>query len=155
MDTAAPNANLVIWIVVPVFLVSFVGLWLLVLVVIGKLSGWATLAQQFPSGNSFEGEVWKWQSARMRGTNFNSCLTIGSSIRGLYLALIAPLRFRSPALLIPWGEITVSRRRVFLVELVCLELGREQKISFCIRPHLAERLQRAAGGYWPAQSSIG
>ena len=146
----APNPTTIALIVIPIFLVAFVGLWLFVITILSYVSGWAALARQYQFSGTFEGQTWKWQSGVMRGTNFNNCLTIGSSFRGLYLAVIAPLRFRSPSLLVPWSEITVSTRKRFLVEYVCLELGRELKIPFSIRPRLAETLQRAAGSSWPA-----
>jgi hypothetical protein len=147
-----PNPSTVVWIVVPLILVTFTGLWLFVITILSYISGWAALAKRYPYGNDFEGQTWKWQSGTMRGTNFNSCLTIGSSARGLYLGLIAPLRFRNPALLVPWNEIAISRKQRFLMQMVCLELGRELRIPFWIRPGLAETLRSAAGGSWPVES---
>lgn len=152
MQTTA-NPTTIALFVIPVFLVAFVGLWLFIITILRYVSGWAALAKQYEFSGTFEGQSWKWQSGMMRRTNFNNCLTIGSSFRGLYLALIAPLRFKSPPLLVPWSEITISRRKFFLVEAVCLELGRELKIPLCIRASLAENLQRSAGASWPAQSA--
>ena len=146
-----PNVAL-LWVVLPIFLVSFVGIWVLVVIILSYVSGWASLAKWYEFPGAFEGEIWNWQSGTMRSTNFNSCLKIGASVRGLYLAVIAPLRFRNPALFIPWDEVAVSRRKRFLMEVVRLELGRELKIPFWIRPNLAERLQHAAGGRWPIES---
>ena len=146
-----PNSTAIAWIVVPAILVTFTGLWLFVITILSYVSGWAALAKRYASSGDFEGSIWKWQSGSMRATNFNSCLTIGASARGLYLALIAPLRFRSPALLVPWNEIAVSRKQRFLMQMVCLELGRELKIPFWIRPRLAETLRGAAAGSWPVE----
>jgi len=147
------DANVrILWIVLPVFLISFVGLWILIVVVVGYVSGWAALAGRYRREGGFNGQVWNWQSGSMRSANFNGCLTVGAGAEGLYLNLIAPLRIRNPALLIPWNEIAVSRQKRFLIDAVRLELGRELRIPLWIRPKLADRLRLAAAGYWPVES---
>ena len=138
-----------LWILIPA---GFIFVWLLTLTILSYASGWAALARQYRLQSSFDGEIWKWQSGAMRWTNFNTCLKVGASSMGLYLALIPPFSLRCPPLLIPWSEIAVSRRTRFLVKQVCLQLGHELKIAFWIRPTLAERLQRAAGAAWPVEN---
>ncbi len=139
----------IVWILAPA---GFIFIWLFVLTILSYASGWKALARQYRLDLGFDGEIWKWQSGALRWTNFNNCLKIGASSVGLYLAIIPPFSWRCPPLMIPWSEIAVSRRTRFLVKQVCLQLGHELKISFCIRPTLAERLQHAAGAAWPVES---
>jgi hypothetical protein len=54
-------------------------------------------------------------------------------------------------LLIPWEEISVTRRRFLFLQWVQFELGRELHIPLSIRPKLAERLRVAAGDRWPVE----
>jgi hypothetical protein len=76
---------------------------------------------------------------------YHNCLTIGGSPEGLYLAIMPLFRFRHPPLLIPWAEITVTRRRILLFEVVQFSLGWELDVPLCVRPKLAAKLVHAAG----------
>jgi hypothetical protein len=123
---------------------------------IGQISGWASLAQRFPSTLPFSGKIWKAKSARMRGgMGYNNCLTIGAGPDGLYLALVIPsFIFRGhPPLLVPWHEISVlGEKKTFGVPLTQISLGREEAVPFTIRKSLVQEIQAAAGANWPAQT---
>ena len=71
--------------------------------------------------------------------------------RSLYLSVLSLFRFQHPPLLIPWPEISVSRRRRFFRNYVRLSLGHEAGIPLLLRPTIAERLRRAAGSHWPVE----
>jgi hypothetical protein len=144
LDPNSKNA----WIIFPTYAVC---VWMLVLIVVGYTSGWRALAQQYRLETSFAGEILKWQSGEMRWTNFNSCLKIGAAASGLYLGVMPPFHFFTPPLLVPWNEVSISRRKRFLFEGVRLELGRDLKIPLWIRLKLANRL-RAAVPNWPVET---
>jgi hypothetical protein len=92
------------------------------------------------------------QSGQMRWlTNYNNCLTLGSNDAGLYLSILLLFRFRHPPLLIPWNEISVSRRRIFFFHYMRLSLGRELGIPLWLRPQTAAKLRWAAGSHWPVE----
>src|SRR6266852_4733190 len=92
-------------VIVPLFVLT---VWCTALFVIGRVSGWALLANRFRTDSRFPGQIWTWQSARMRwGCNYNNCLTLGSDPSGLYLSIMLLFRIGSPSLLIPWPEVTV------------------------------------------------
>jgi len=136
--------------VVPLFIVA---LWTTVGFLISRISGWALLAERFRTDSRFPGPTWGWQSARMRwGCNYNNCLTIGSDPSGLYLSMMFLFRIGSPALLVPWPEVIVWRRRtVLFFQFVEFRLGREEQVPFMIRKKLADSLQSAAGSSWPVE----
>ena len=136
-----------------IFLLFFVTLWCAVIFMIGRISGWALLAKRFRTDSRFPGQLWTWQSARMRwGCNFNNCLTVGGDPSGLYLKMLFLFRIGSPPLLIPWQEVTIWRRRTFLVfQFVELRLGSEEQVPFTIREKLADSLRSAAGSNWPVE----
>ena len=88
--------------VVPVLLV---GIWTAVLKVLAARSGWQRLAQRYGARTGFDGRLHRFQSASMSGVNFNNCLDMGASPRGLYLSPFLLFRFFQKPLLIPWQEI--------------------------------------------------
>ena len=138
-----------LWIIIPCYVVA---LWLLVSVVISYVGGWATLAKRFCLRSPFLGEKWSGQSGQMRWiAGYRNCLTLGCNDQGLYLAIMPLFRFRHPPLLIPWGEIKISRTRILFFRYVRFELGRELDISLYLRTRLADRLQRAAANHWPIE----
>ena len=137
-------------VIVPLFVLT---VWCTALFVIGRVSGWALLANRFRTDSRFPGPIWAWQSARMRwGCNYNNCLTFGSDPSGLYLSIMFLFRLGSPSLLIPWPEVTVwSRRKFLFFRFVELRLGREEQVPLMMREKLADALRSAAGSGWPIE----
>lgn len=138
-----------LWLIIPCYAVA---LWLLVSAVISYIGGWATLAQQFRLRESFVGERWTGQSGQMRWiAGYGNCLTVGCSPQGLYLGTMPLFRFRHPPLLVPWNEITISRRRIAFFRVVRFGLGRELDIPLYLRAKLADKVRRGAGKQWPIE----
>lgn len=135
-----------------VFPPYFVGVWCSVCALLSYIGGWTALAKRFRLRSTFIGERWRFQSGQMRWhVNYGRCLTLGCNPQGLYLAAMPLFRFRQPPLLIPWDEVTVTRRRFLFLHWVRFELGRELDIPLSIRTKLAERVQVAAGDRWPIE----
>jgi hypothetical protein len=131
----------------------FLFLWTLVPIVIGYVSGWASLAGQFRFRDNFSGSRWSWQSGQMRFMmNYNRCLTVGASEQGLYLAMNPPFALGHPPLLIPWSEVSVMPQRTLFFPGTRFQLGREENpVPLWVRQTLAERLKGAAGNAWPIE----
>jgi hypothetical protein len=90
-------------------LVFFVLLWMTVGLMLAQLSGWAELARHYRSIKPFEGDKWRFRSARMRWTaRYNNCLTVGASPQGLYLAVLFLFRIGHPPLEIPWQDVLTT-----------------------------------------------
>jgi hypothetical protein len=126
----------------------------LVSVVISSTGGWGELGRRFRYPVNFKGPQWRFQSGQMRGiAGYRNCLTLGASDEGLYMSVMLPFRIGHPPLLIPWAEIRVERRRLFLLQRVKFVLGRESSIPFWVSVSLADRLKETAGAAWPIESS--
>jgi hypothetical protein len=93
--------------------------------VISLIGRWFKLARVFRAPyKPVEGQVFRWQSGRVGGSNYSKVLTIRVSPQGLYLACIFPFRLMHPPLLIPWSEIQAGTRRGFFGRTYsCLVLG--------------------------------
>jgi hypothetical protein len=150
MQTPSP---LLIATAVVLFALFFVTIWCAALFIISRVSGWALLATRFRADSPFPGQIWTWQSARLRwGCNYNNCITLGSDPSGLYMAMMFLFSMGSPPLLVPWSEVTVWRRRqVLFFRVVELRLGREQQVPLVMREKLADSLRSAAGTSWPIE----
>ena len=138
-------------VVFPVYLFL---LWLAVSATVSYLGGWRALSKAFRVRSPFAGPKWRLQSGRMRGLGgYNNCLTVGANSDGLYLGMIFFLRFMHPPLFIPWSEVSVRRKRIWILgERVTLTLGREIAIPFTIGGRLAGKLKAAAGNAWPLEA---
>lgn len=121
--------------------------------IVSHLGGWALLAEQYRCQEPFLGSCWKLQSGQLRWfCSYNNCLTIGADPHGLFLWVFPLFRIAHPPLLIPWREISVSRKKVLWFKQVRFCLGLELNIPLTIRDSLAQKLQSAAGSSWPGES---
>jgi hypothetical protein len=103
------------------FLAFFVGVWLAVSVLLSLLGGWHALAQAYraPEGFTLDpADRFRARSIQLRRlflpANYNGCITLGVTRRGLYLAPMPPFRFLHPPLLVPWQDIVGLRLGRFL-----------------------------------------
>ena len=123
--------------------------------VLSRLSGWSLLARRFRAPEPWNGESWKWQSARFRGwCNFNNCLVLGAGNEALYLSITPLVRLFTPfnpPLLIPWSEIEVETGKLFFgwYDTAILRLGGQERVGVRVYGKLVNRLRQAAGPGWP------
>jgi hypothetical protein len=129
----------------------FVGMCLLVCAITSTFSGWSALTERFRIDGTFPGQRWRKQSGVMRGQTYGG-LTLGCNENGLYLGVHFTFRFMHPPLLIPWDQITVSRRKIFFFDFVRFELGREERVPLWIRAYRVEKIKDAAGEHWPVET---
>ena len=109
--------------------VSF--LWVAVSIVISYLGGWASLSKRFRFRGQFSGNRWRGQSGQMRWiASYGNCLTVGANEDGLYLATFPLFRVGHPPLLIPWNEVSHSKRRLLFFPMVRFEVGRKNAVPF-------------------------
>jgi hypothetical protein len=138
----------------PLFAILLViTLWIVVGLVNSHVTGWASLAERFRSGEGFSGDRLRFRSAAMRyWGHFGTCLTIGANPQGFFLAMSIPLFPGFPPLFIPWNEICLRRTRFLWTNYVELRLGQEPAIPFRISERLASKLAALAGEAWPKES---
>lgn len=138
-----------LWIIIPFYALA---LWLFVSALISYIGGWTTLAKRFRLRVPFTGERWLGQSGQMRWiAGYGNCLTVGCNHQGLYLAMMPLFRFRHPPLLVPWDEITITRRRILFFRMVRFGLGRELDIPIYLRARLADRMKCSTRDRWPIE----
>lgn len=88
---------------------AFAAFWLTMTGAISFLSGWHELAQRFGSGDSIDGERFRFRSAAIGWPAFpvsyggSLFATVGA--RGFMLSILFPYRFLHPPLVIPWAEV--------------------------------------------------
>lgn len=120
--------------------------WALITTLIARLSGWSRLAESYRTQDAFEGQRWRFESARFRRqANYSSCLTFGANARGLYLATLFLFRPGHPPLLIPWDDVTLQRKKRWMFSYVELRFRRAPGTAMLVRARLGERLAAAGG----------
>jgi hypothetical protein len=128
-----------------VFPVFFVALWLVILNFIGKVTGWASLAEHYRLTDPFLGETWPFQSAQMRYmSHYNGCLTFGANEQGMYVAGWGPFRIGAAPLLVPWGELTLEPKKRWLISGYELHFRQSPDVYMWVRSSLGEKLLRAS-----------
>jgi hypothetical protein len=132
------------------FAVFFLMAWLLGALGVSFLGGWADLARVYRSPSPFEGQRWKFQSAYLRfWANYSNCLTVGVNPQGLYLAVWFPFRIGHPPLLIPWQDLSVRERKVFLWKGSELRFRQAPSVQLRLGKPLSQRVAASAGPLWP------
>ncbi len=133
------------WVFAVIFPVFFVALWVAILNLIGKVSGWAALAERYRATAPFQGETWLFQSAQMRYmTNYNGCLTFGADEQGMYAAGWGPFRIGAPPLLVSWGELEISEKRRWFFPGYELHFRQCPDITMWVRSGLGQKLLQAS-----------
>ncbi|HEX2779205.1 MAG TPA: hypothetical protein VHM30_06890 [Gemmatimonadaceae bacterium] len=119
MTNDAPSPALI-----ALFVVAFVGLWLLVGLLLSELSGWASLARRYPGGPRPEGVRLRGQVVGMGAVGEKGVTTLVPTAAGLYLYSHPLFRFRRPPVLVPWSEIRYAGELGFLFwRSIGLDLG--------------------------------
>ncbi len=87
--------------------VMFVGMWLLVVIVLGRISGHVMLLSHFPPVDAPTRQRFRFASGNMRGVVYRHALRVALSERGLHLAPAWPFRpITHPGIpRIPWAEL--------------------------------------------------
>ena len=128
--------------------------WAIMFTLISRAGGWALLAEQYRSQETFTGSTWSFQKGQMRWmVGYNNCLTVGADPRGLYISILFPFRLGHPPLFIPWRDISRASKKVLWINFIELRLGREVPIPFRISYALAQKLKAAAGTNWPVEAA--
>ena len=93
----------------------FLAFWFLGVALIARIAGWSSLAQQFPASEVPAGQVFRFVSGSLGSVGwpikYRNCLRVVVGSMGLYLSLMFPFKFRSPALLLPWHSIESAQEK--------------------------------------------
>jgi hypothetical protein len=104
--------------------------------VLARLAGWAALAKAFPATSRPAGDSYRFVSASLGSKNFpikyRNCLHLIVAQSGLYLSLMFPFKFQSPAFFVPWSGIeTMLEEQLFSTRVVHVQFrGPSARLSF-------------------------
>ena len=97
------------------FLAVFPLWWSLVLWMISRIGGWASLAGKYAAGRRPEGVNYSWRSMRISPLmGYNNCLEVTLSREGIFMVPFVLFRAGHRPLLIPWsciGSLEEGRAR--------------------------------------------
>jgi hypothetical protein len=85
----------------------FVCVWLGLCSTLAWLGGWRALGELYPAADKPKGKHFGMQHVRCGLVEYNACVTIGVTSRGLYLAVWPLFRIGHPPLLLPWSSLHV------------------------------------------------
>lgn len=131
-----------------------VGFLAVVLFLIGRISGWATLANFYRASGEFFGPTWKFQSGQLRWRmGYNNCLTLGANHSGIYLSVFFLFRIGHPSLFIPWEEISINTQKNFWGRYMEFRFKQAQRIPLRVNLQLGEKILEASGHSRPRMDS--
>ena len=124
----------------------FVGLWVLICQVLGRLGGWLRLAEVYGTpGFDVQGRRFRLRSGSFGWVGYNNVLTFEAGPRGL--AFSVPLLFRvgHPPFAVPWSDIELRAGTRWRVPVVELRFVRCPEVRVAVTRRLAEQITAAAG----------
>jgi hypothetical protein len=134
------------------FFAFFVAVWIGAGFVVAQASGWGYLSRCYRSGNPFDGKRWYFRSGRMRlNMSYNSCLTLGASTQGLYVAVLFMFRIGHPPLFIPWQDISVNTGKTLWWKWTEFRFRQAPGVYLKIFGSVGEEIKSSAGMFWPGQ----
>ncbi len=133
-----------------IFFLALLGLWGGISLLLAWIGGWASLAKVYRAADTFSGNRWWCQSARMqRFVNYNNSLVIGANKRGLYLSIVFIFRMGHPPLFVPWDHVTIQEGTWFHVRYLEFRFRRNPAVPLRISRRLGEKMAKEAGHWWP------
>jgi hypothetical protein len=131
------------------FPLYFVGLWWCATVVLGLISGWYRLMQQFPDREETPLLTLKNQSGSLGCVAMTHILNLSACPSGLRVGIMRVFAPFSRAFFVPWDAITIERKDWFFWRTANLSFGRPSSGRLRLPAELAGRLARAVPGRWP------
>lgn len=116
----AGSDELPVWLIA-LFPVFFIGLWLAICFLLGRMSGWTRLQELYPDrAEEPVLEKFVWQSASMGGAfgmpvNFNGCLTIEACAVGVRFRLWKIFGMFQRPFFVPWCDLAVAEKKLLFV----------------------------------------
>jgi hypothetical protein len=129
-----------------VFFLFFIGLFLVLPLLIGLMSGWFTLQKRYPNNQEPALLTLRGRSGTMgTGVALNGALKLSACASGLRIAMWGINLFQRP-FLVPWGEITADPKTSFFLPMARLTLGHPPVGHITIDPLSWQRLSAHSPG---------
>ncbi len=108
----------------------FLALWLAASAFMARAGGWRSLGRRFAAASPPEGAGFRFASGATGSPHwpirYRHCLRVVVGEAGLYVAVMFPFSFQSPALLLPWSAVAgVTEKQRF----------NDRTVSFRLRDH--------------------
>ena len=112
-----------LFLILPIFLIFFFGMWSVMLTLVSVLGGWNSLAKSFPMDSTIAGRVLKsfsFNSVRFSifGT-YSNCINVILTENGILLKPMLLFRFMHKPIFLPWNKIENTERRKILFSTRC------------------------------------
>lgn len=108
--------------IVVVFPVVFVGMWMLVCLILGQVSGWARLAARYAVAEPDRGTSLL-TSGRVGFVNYNNALRVGADECALHLSVLKLFAVGHRPLAIPWSAVRISAQKTLFFKWVRFEIS--------------------------------
>lgn len=100
------SESLIAIIYIVLFVPGFILFWCLIVYLISRLGGWASLAEDFAAQNPPSGETFSWTSGKVSFfSNYSNSLVATVSKAGLHVAPWALFRIGHQPIFIPWHRM--------------------------------------------------
>jgi hypothetical protein len=124
----------------------FIGVWFTSFHLIARLGGWRSLASFYRTEAGPPGPLLRFRYGRLGAiTNYNACLSLAASPRGLYLSLLPMFRPGHPPLLIPWSEVEVQASRGWSRDYLVFRFAKQPASPLRLSRALGEQLLESGG----------
>lgn len=128
--------------------IAFVVVWLLVSIILGLLSGWYSLMRVFPDRPQEKAvATFRRESGMVGPVSMHGILTLSLCPSGLRVGIMKFFGPFAKDFLVPWNEISVSRKRMLGWKYADVCLGDYGKLR--VSDLLADRLWRTVPQSWP------
>lgn len=133
------------WGVTAVATAALVSFWVVLSLVIGRLTGWAALARAYRSQWPMDGPRLRFQSLRLGSWGgYNQAITFACGMAGLHIAVLFILRPGHPPLFVPWEDVTVRAEewKLFFLRGRCVRMYFREcpRVAVGLSPYRTRRL---------------
>lgn len=136
----------------------FVVICLAGIAVMARIAGWSSLAVRLRAHGVPVGQSLRFVTGSLGSATFpikyKNCLRLVLNDQGFYLALMAPFKFASPALFVPWSEVeSCAVEQVYATQTVTFTF-RGQWASFKLRGTAGQVAREAHQRYLVSQPAL-
>lgn len=129
----------------PLFIIFiFPVIWVLVVFMSSRLSGWKRLEHKYYYPNTYTGPILNPFIASIGIVKYGGVLKIGYTEEGLYLTPSFFFKLFHKPLLIPWSEITLSKKSRALYKYVVLRFNIDPPLELLLTESFANKILRVS-----------
>ena len=137
------------WLILLLVAVTILLIWAIILIGVGRISGWHSLSRQYPSETPFVGTHFRFHSAMIGWINYSGVILFGANGDGLQMDLFSFFSYGHPTIFIPWDDVTVKRTPGTFSDYFDLHFARVPHTGVRISARLGEHIAEAGHQNWP------